>query len=90
MSAECGSAALAVERGVIDREVAPGKNRLAVFRGGELRRPTASASVTKADTAFPDRRDVSLVLEQYGVPPGLQGIYDALRDRREGHAAGSG
>ena len=60
------------ERGVIDREVAPKQNRLAVFRGDAEHAVRRVTNVTKADAAFPKGHRVSLVLEQYRVPPGLR------------------
>ena len=60
------------ERGLIDREVAPKQNRLAVFRGDAEHAVRRVTNVTKADAAFPKGHRVSLVLEQYRVPPGLR------------------
>ena len=60
------------ERGVIDREVAPKPNRLAVFRGDAEHAVRRVTNVTKADASFPKGHRVSLVLEQYRVPPGLR------------------
>ena len=70
--AECRSAALAVRARRIDREVAPKSNRLAVFRGDAEHAVRRVTNVTKADAAFPKGHRVSLVLEQYRVPPGLR------------------
>jgi hypothetical protein len=60
------------ERGPIDREVAPAPNRLVVFRGDAEHAVRRVTNVTEADAAFPQGHRVSLVLEQYMVPPGLR------------------
>ena len=48
------------------------KNRLAVFRGDAEHAVRRVTNVTKADASFPKGHRVSLVLEQYRVPPGLR------------------
>ena len=53
-------------------QVAPKQNRLAVFRGDAEHAVRRVTNVTKADASFPKGHRVSLVLEQYRVPPGLR------------------
>ena len=59
-------------RNLISSQVAPKQNRLAVFRGDAEHAVRRVTNVTNADAAFPKGHRVSLVLEQYRVPPGLR------------------